>query len=193
MADIVRFHVPCKIEYTKMVEDFSELISNYLNVDKNEQKKLAQNLRTVINEVFINVVKHSNTSAIDEMVRFQFEMGMNFIEISIFDNGPGFEAESHYPPYPPYLFGKKFALSKVLDGMVYFKILDPFTVSFIFEALQDESFNFEQSENILRDHGLGLSIITKLMDQVTYSYIGEGRFDWKLVKQLTSNKKTFPE
>lgn len=188
MADIVRFHVPCKIEYTGMVEDFSELISRYIGVDLEEQKKLAQNLRAVVNEVFINIVKHSNTSAMDEMVRFQFEMGMNFIEISIFDNGPGFEAESHYPPYPPYLFGKKFPLNKVLDGLVYFKILDPFTVSFIFEKNLDPDNTLENQESILRDHGLGLSIITKIMDQVTYSYIGEGRFDWKLVKQISSSK-----
>ncbi len=188
MGDIVRFHVPCKIEYTRMVEDFSELISNYLKVSEDEKKKLAQNLRTVINEVFINVVKHSNTSAIDEMVRFQFEMGLNFIEISIFDYGPGFEAESHYPPYPPYLFGKKYPLNKVLDGLVFFKILDPFTVSFMFEPNTEADINFEEQETVLRDHGLGLSIITKLMDQVTYRYIGEGRFDWKLVKQLSTPK-----
>ncbi len=185
MADIIRFHVPCKIKYTGMVEDFSELISDYLQVDKEERKKLAQSLRAVVNEVFINIVKHSNTSAVDEMVRFQFEMGLNFIEISIFDNGPGFEAESHYPPYPPYLFGKKYPLNKVLDGLVSFKILDPFTVSFIFEENPDPETDLEEQASILRDHGLGLSIITKIMDQVTYSYIGEGRFDWKLVKQIT--------
>ncbi len=188
MPDIIRFHVPCKIEYTRMVEDFSELISNYLKVDSEERQKLAQSLRAVVNEVFINIVKHSNTSAMDEMVRFQFEMGLNFIEISIFDNGPGFEAESHYPPYPPYLFGKTFPLNKVLDGLVSFKILDPFTVSFVFEETPDLETDFEKTANILRDHGLGLSIITKIMDQVTYSYIGEGRFDWKLVKQITPNK-----
>ncbi|MCD6376608.1 MAG: ATP-binding protein [Caldisericaceae bacterium] len=188
MADIIRFHVPCKIEYTGMVEDFSELISNYLQVDQQERKKLAQSLRAVVNEVFINIVKHSNTSAVDEMVRFQFEMGLNFIEISIFDNGPGFEAESHYPPYPPYLFGKKYPLNKVLDGLVSFKILDPFTVSFIFEENPDPETDLEEQASILRDHGLGLSIITKIMDQVTYSYIGEGRFDWKLVKQITPNE-----
>ncbi|MHB2149053.1 ATP-binding protein [Calditrichota bacterium LG25] len=186
MGDIVRFHVPCKLEYTNMVEDFSELISNYLMIDPDERKKIAQHLRAVINEVFINIVNHSNTSAIDEMVRFQFEMDMNFIVISIFDYGPGFQAESHYPPYPPYLLGKKYPLNKVLDGLVSYKILDPFTVSFIFEENIGSEIDFENKENILRDHGLGLSIITKLMDQVTYSYLGEGRFDWKLVKQLSA-------
>ncbi len=186
MSDIIRFHVPCKLDYTKMVEDFSAIVSSYLSIPKVDKGKLAENLRAVMNEVFINIVKHSNTAAIDEMVRFQFELGLNFIVISIFDHGPGFEAESHYPPYPQYLFGKKFILNKVLDGWVAYTVLDPFTVSFSFEENVDEDKLAKLDSNVLRDHGLGLSIITKLMDQVTYTYIGEGKFDWKLIKYLTT-------
>ncbi|NOX88009.1 MAG: ATP-binding protein [Calditrichaeota bacterium] len=183
MNDIIRFHVPCKVKYTKMVEDFSSLIASYLNIPDIDRERLAQNLRAVMNEVFLNIVKHSNTAAIDEMVRFQFEMGMKFIVISIFDHGPGFQADSYYPPYPQYLFGKKYVLNKVLDGWVSYTIVDPFTVSFVFEEeLEQDVENIDSS--VLRDHGLGLSIITKLMDYVTYTYIGEGKFDWKIVKHL---------
>ena len=188
MNDIVRFHVPCKLEYTRMVEDFAELIASYLQVSDVHKTQLSQNLRAVMNEVFLNIVKHSNTAAIDEMVRFQFEMGMKFIVISIFDHGPGFQAEAYYPPYPQYLLEKKFLLNKVLDGWVYYTILDPFTVSFSFEQ---GNFNEEADildSGVLQDHGLGLSIITKLMDYVTYSYIGEGKFDWKIIKVLSPQR-----
>ncbi len=188
MSDIVRFHVPCKLEYTRMVEDFAQLIASYLQVPDVHKTELSQNLRAVMNEVFINIVKHSNTAAIDEMVRFQFEMGMKFILISIFDHGPGFQAESYYPPYPQYLFGRKFLLNKVLDGWVYYTILDPFTVSFSFEQGPFREKDDIIDPGVLQDHGLGLSIITKLMDYVTYTYIGEGKFDWKIVKNLNPQK-----
>ena len=64
MKDIIRFHVPCKLEYTKLVEDVSDLISSYLNLKNNEQ--FASKLRAVMNEVFINIVEHSDTAAQNE-------------------------------------------------------------------------------------------------------------------------------
>ena len=36
----------------------------------------------------------------------------------------------------------------------------------------------------LQGHGLGVSIMTKIMDTVTYSFIGEGKYDWLMIKNL---------
>lgn len=182
MNDIIRFHVPCKLEYTKLVEDVTDLISNYLNFQGSSQ--FSAKLRSVMNEVFINIVKHSNTATQNEVVRFQYELGSKYFTISIYDYGPGFEAEGQLPPYSKNLSGKRYKLRDVLDGAVYFTIVDPFTVSFRFEETQDV--NLDQLEELgsVKESGMGISIVTKLMDSVTYSYIGEGKYDWKLIKQI---------
>ncbi len=181
--DIIRFHVPCKLEYTRLVEEVTGQIGVYF------QKRMApafgQKLRAVMNEVFINIVKHSDTAAQNEVVRFQFEIGLDYLTISIYDYGPGFKAGRHKPPYPDSLCGKTFKLRDVIDGKVYFTVVNPMEVSFSFK--EKEEANLEQLGELdaLNDHGLGLSIITKLMDTVTYTYIGNGKFDWKLIKRLS--------
>ena len=37
----------------------------------------------------------------------------------------------------------------------------------------------------VQESGMGLSIVTKLMDSLTYTYLGCGKYDWKLVKELS--------
>ena len=182
MYDIIRFHVPCKLEYTKLVEDVSSLLSSYLNLKSTD--KFASKLRAVMNEVFINIVKHSNTAAKNEIVRFQFEIGFQHISISIYDYGPGFKADDLYPPYPKEIIGKKYKLREVIDGSVYFTVIEPFGVSFNFEEREEALQDYIEELSGIEDHGMGLSIITKLMDTVTYTYIGEGKYDWKLIKKL---------
>lgn len=181
MYDLIRFHVPCKLEYTKLVEDVTDLVSSYLNVTQNDEFK--PRLRTVMNEVFINIVEHSDTAAQNEIVRFQFELSTKYFTISIYDYGPGFKAENSYPPYPKEIVGRKYKVRDVIDGSVFFTIVDPFALSFSFEPLKDKN-NGEKKLEKLKDHGLGISIVTKLMDSVTYSYIGQGKYDWKLIKKL---------
>jgi anti-sigma regulatory factor (Ser/Thr protein kinase) len=181
MQDILRFHVPCKLEYTSLVENVTELVGNYLD---NQNQELAKNLKTVMNEVFMNIVNHSNTASKNEIVRFQFELGYQYFTTSIYDYGPGFKADQHYPPYPKNLAEKKFKLRELMDGTVYFTVIDPFSISFQFE--EREKIDVDQFSEIaeVRDNGLGISIITKLMDSVTYSYIGQGKYDWKIIKKI---------
>jgi anti-sigma regulatory factor (Ser/Thr protein kinase) len=182
MNDIIRFHVPCDLSYTRLVEDFTKNISHYLHPGGNEE--FALKLVTVMNEVFINIIEHSKTADKNEVVRFQFEIGLKYFSISIYDYGPGFKADGNEPPYPKKCIGKKYKLRDVLDGVVYYTVTDPFTILFSFEenaGEDDDDFaNFEK----LSENGMGMSIVTKLMDTVSYSYIGNGKFDWKLVKKL---------
>jgi len=182
MHDIIRFHVPCKLEYTKLVEDVTNLIGSYLKMKDSEQ--FSSRLRVVMNEVFINIVEHSNTAAQNEIVRFQFEIGFQYFTISIFDYGPGFPADGNFPPYPKEICSKKYKLREVIDGIVYFTVVDPFTVSFSFEERAEALLDQLGELTNLKDHGLGISIVTKLMDTVTYSYVGQGKYDWKLIKKL---------
>ena len=179
MQDILRFHVPCRMEYTKLVEDFARITAIHLNPNSDEEFK--SKICAVMNEVFINIVEHSKTADENEVVRFQFEIGLKYFSISIYDYGPGFKADGKLPPYPKKLIGKKFKLRDVIDGEVSYTVVDPFSISFDFTEKDDV--NLDDLEN-LSDTGLGMSIVTKLMDTVTYSYIGNGKFDWKLYKKF---------
>ena len=182
LNDIIRFHVPCKIEYTKLVEEVSGQIGMYFKKQMNPV--FIQKLRAVMNEVFINIVEHSDTAAQNEIVRFQFEVRLDYLTISIYDYGPGFKAEGFFPPYPEELNGKKYKLRDVLDGIVYFNVINPLEVSFSFEEKDDVNLDQLGELDNLEDSGMGISIITKLMDTVSYTYIGHGKFDWKLIKKL---------
>lgn len=180
MQDIIRLHVPCKLEFTKLVEDFTKISATYLNPKATTE--FTQKLCSVMNEVFINIVKHSKTSEENEIIRFQFEIGLKYFSISIYDYGPGFKANDHLPPYPKECIGEKYKLRDVIDGIVYYTVSDPFSIIFSFEEKQDVELDDLMDFEKLNDNGLGMSIVTKLMDTVTYSYVGNGKFDWKLVK-----------
>jgi anti-sigma regulatory factor (Ser/Thr protein kinase) len=182
MNDILRFHVPCKMEYTKLVEDFIKISSPYLHPKSSPD--FVTKLCTVMNEVFVNVIEHTNTAAENEIVRFQFELGLKYFSISIYDYGPGFKADGHLPPYPKDSIGRKFKLRDVLDGTVFYSIMDPFSISFSFEEKEDVELDDLAELDKLDDTGLGMSLVTKLMDTVNYSYVGNGKFDWKLIKKL---------
>ncbi|MBD3223895.1 MAG: hypothetical protein GF313_04150 [Caldithrix sp.] len=181
MTDIIRFHVPAKMEYVNMVENFSSLVSDFLK--KENKSEHYSDLRAVLNEVFINVIKHSDTVIQKEVVRFQFEFDHPYFTISVYDYGPGFQADGHFPPYPREIIGNRYHLRDVVDGSVGFTISDPFTIRFYFME-KEQTDKYEKTLDQLEDHGLGISIITKLMDTVNYSYIGQGKFDWKLVRKL---------
>ncbi len=182
MNDIIRFHVPCRTEYTKLVEEVSVQIGTHLHEKTSPQ--FISKLRAVMNEVFLNIVKHSDTAKQNEVVRFQFEIGIEYFTTSIYDYGPGFAAEGHFPPYPEEVIGKRYKLRDVIDGAVFFTVIDPFSLIFSFEEKAEMDLDDIDNLSMLDDHGLGISIVTKIMDSVTYSYLGHGKYDWKLAKKL---------
>ena len=182
MNDIIRFHVPCNTKYTSLVEEVSAQIGNHLKSKTSAQ--FIQKLRAVMNEIFVNIVEHSDTAKQNEVVRFQFEMGQEYFTTSIYDYGPGFEADGARPPYPEKVIGKEFKLREVLDGSVHFQVVDPFTLTFSFKEKEETNLDGLDEFHRLDDHGLGISIVTKIMDSVSYSYLGHGKYDWKLVKKL---------
>lgn len=182
MNDVLRLHVPCKIEYTKLVEDFIRISAHYLNPQSTPDFRTK--LCTVMNEVFVNIIEHTNTAAESEIVRFQFEIGLKYFSISIYDYGPGFKADENLPPYPKECIGQRYKLRDVLDGTVYYTIIDPFSISFSFVEKEEVELDDLAELTEIHDNGLGMSLVTKLMDTVSYSYIGNGKFDWKLIKKI---------
>ena len=181
MKEITRLHVPCKIKYTKLVEDFTYSLGEHIYPDD----KIARNrLSAVMNEVFTNIVKHSDTSNQEEIVRLQIEITSGLLLISVYDHGPGIEVENQLPPYDVSLIGIKKIHRKVIDGIVYLTVLDPNSLSFYFVKSNDKEFETSNNLDELRGHGLGLSIVTKIMDSLTYTSIGEGKYDWRMTKKL---------
>ena len=181
MKQILRLHVPCEIQFTRLVEDFMQSSTQFIYPDN---ERFRNELTSAMNEVFTNIVQHSDTAKFGDIVRIQVEIGTRTFFISIYDNGPGIEINNQLPPYNKNLVGQKIEFKKVLDGMVYVIISNPYSISFKFEPSEEKDFNRLDELDILNDHGLGISIITKIMDSVTYSYVGDGKYDWQMIKQI---------
>ena len=187
MKDVLRLHIPSNIKYTRLVEDFTRSTMESIYPD---DEQIRHKLCAVMNEVFVNIVEHSDTSSIDELVRVQFEIGDSAFMISIFDFGPGIKINNTLPPYDKKYIGEKYEFRTVVDGIVYATVVNPYSISFTFEAHPDpESMQFNRMDEIefLQGHGLGVSIMTKIMDSVTYSFIGEGKYDWLMVKSFNAD------
>ena len=187
MKDILRLHIPSNIKYTRLVEDFTRSAMENIYPD---DEQIRHKLCAVMNEVFVNIVKHSDTSSIDELVRVQFEIGSDAFMISIFDYGPGIKIDKNLPPYDKKYFGKKYEFRKVVDGIVYATVVNPYRISFTFVPhtdLENSYKNRIDEIEFLQGHGLGVSIMTKIMDSVTYSFIGEGKYDWLMTKNLKTD------
>lgn len=182
MKEILRLHVPGHPKYTRLVEEFMQSAAQYIYP---EDEQMRSKLCAVMNEVFGNIVRHSDTSRIDELVRIQLEIGARTFLLSIYDHGPGIEIDGQYPPYTRDLIGKREAFRRVIDGTVFISVLDPYSVSFQFEK-HEQAVDYNSMDELeqLNGHGYGISIVTKIMDSLIYSYSGEGNFDWQMVKKL---------
>jgi anti-sigma regulatory factor (Ser/Thr protein kinase) len=118
------------------------------------------------------------------MVRLQVEIESGLLVISIYDNGPGIVVQKQLPPYDTSLIGLKKIHRKVIDGIVYLTVLDPLSISFYFVKNRESKLEDPHAHEDLRGNGLGLSIVTKIMDSLTYTSIGGGKYDWKMTKKL---------
>ena len=176
-----RLHVPCDIKHTELVEEFIRFTTRSIFLTN---ITLQTELCSAINEIFTNIISHSNTSRIDQIVRFQVDISEKVISISVYDNGPGFAIKEQFPPYDTKLVGYTQELRRVIDGRVLATVTDINTVRFTFE---ESEYQYTDRFAILKKldgHGLGISIITKIMDSLTYKYLGKGKFDWQMKKQI---------
>ncbi len=183
MSEILRLHVPANNKYIQLVEEFMHSASRYIHP---ESDTMRSKLCAVMNEVFANIVNHSDTARLDELVRMQFEIGARSLIISIYDQGPGIKVEGSLPPYPAKLISRKFPFRKVVDGSVFLTIINPYSVAFHFEPREQSDYRDPALLENLKGHGYGISIITKIMDSVMYNYIGKNTFDWQMIKNFES-------
>ena len=181
MKEITRLHVPSHIKYTKLVEDFTYSLSEHFYP---HDEKARQRIVTVMNEVFTNIVRHSDTTGVHDLVRFQLEIGSGTLHISVYDKGPGIKIDDQLPPYRSDLIGHKRIFRQVVDGIVSLHVTAASELSFFFEEKSDQHIDQNQDQLLSKGHGYGLSIITRIMDSLTYTFVEEGCFEWKLTKRL---------
>jgi anti-sigma regulatory factor (Ser/Thr protein kinase) len=182
MAMTFRLHVPCDIQHTELVEEFIRFTTKSLF--ENNTKRQTQ-LCAAINEIFTNIISHSDTPQLDQIVRFQVDISQRVVSISVYDNGPGFKIKRQFPPYDIKLIGYTQELRRVIDGRVLATVTDVNTVQFTFEESENQQSDRLAILKTLEGHGLGISIITKIMDSLRYQYLGKGKFDWQMKKQIT--------
>ena len=178
MDHTISLYVPGHIQFTQMVEEFTRSICLHFYPDASMHH---DNLCMVMNEVFTNVVHHSETKNLNELVRIQMTVNPASIRVSIVDHGPGIRVNNQHPPYNPSLIGHREPFRRVLDGTVFLTVNSPEQLSFSFE-----SGSLVSDLHQFNGRGFGLSIITKIMDRLTYSALGNGRFNWEMVKKIQS-------
>lgn len=166
--------VPPDLRFTETVENFVDVILPHLSA-KNSLM-LAQQLRSILNEAFVNVIRHAPQN-LEQFVQVIFEVDQPRLMIYFPDQGGGIQVNGYAPPYPSELIGSSHVLLKTIDGEVMGLVEDKNSVllSFKEEKNDEEKTDMKQLLESVKEGGMGLSLITKLMDRVRFVFIeGEG-------------------
>ena len=172
MSQALFLYIPAEVQFTQLVEDFTRSVcSSFIDAEVIHH----DNIRMVMNELFTNSVKHTQT----EQVQIRMDVRTDTVKITLLDRGPGIMVKDQRPPYDQELIGHREPFRRVLDGTVYLTVCSPEQVRFTFE----NGGTFSDLHR-LQGHGLGLSIVTKLMDQITCSTLTDGRSCWEIIKHI---------
>lgn len=123
-----------------------------------------------------NVVRHTLDPSGGTCFLRQAPTGKPAIELLFGDLGPGLPINGMTPPYPPHMVGKVFEYRRTLDGFLSCTVMSENTVEMSFrEADLAASLSIED----LPVGGMGLSIMAKVMDRVTYvTHVGPWNYLW---------------
>ena len=107
--------VPPDSKFTSTVENFVDVILPHFNVDNS--LSLANQLRSTLNEAFVNVIHHSPES-LYEPVEIIFEIDKPKLRIHFRDKGKGIQIQGRFPPYPDEYKSTTHKILKTIDGEV---------------------------------------------------------------------------
>lgn len=179
--DKIILSVPCQRRFAAIVESFVDILLPLLNGSASEHT--AFELKVVLNEAFINVINHSS-SDLKSLVEIMFEIEPHRLGIRFRDTGRGMPIHKHYPPYPEQMIGTSQVLLKTMDGKVIAYIKDNRTLILTFKENNIEKISSERLAELARDGGMGISLMTKIMDEVRFQYFDlEGNF-LELIKEF---------
>lgn len=159
--------VPADVRYTSTVESFTDIILPYLKTQ--DEQRLAVELRTSLNEAFVNVIRHSTLKRAD-LVEIKFELDNNTLIIVFQDKGPGISINGHYPPYPDDYVSTHHTLIKTIDGVIDVFVEEKESLLLTFKENDYQEQDPQQLLENARDGGMGLSLIVKVMDSVRFVY-----------------------
>jgi anti-sigma regulatory factor (Ser/Thr protein kinase) len=163
----ITLSVPAKLKYTVTVEDFTDIILPH--VKARDEALLSQQLRSILNEAFVNVIRHTPPNS-DEYVQIIFDIDIPRLIIQFPDQGSGIQIEGYFPPYPPGLVGKTFSLFSTMDGEVYGTVDNEDSILLSFQECDLDKLDLETLRNRAKEGGMGLSLMIKLMDSVRFIY-----------------------
>lgn len=159
--------VPPDLRYTSAVERFAGLVIPLLKIQG--EGKLIEQLRSTLNEAFVNVIRHSPTS-VEDYVEIIFEIDDPKLMIHFTDRGRGIKINGKYPPYPRNLMNTSQSLLKTIDGEVMARVESPFAIKLFFEETDMDHSDPASILQNAKPGGMGISLIVKLMDSVRFVY-----------------------
>ncbi|MFQ5824550.1 MAG: ATP-binding protein [bacterium] len=179
--DKIILWVPCNLKFTETVENIVEVIRPLFNSSLSTNRVFE--IKLVLNEAFVNVVRHSSQN-VAELVEIIFEMEPQSLKICLKDKGKGLAILEHFPPYPQKLIGTSQVFLKTMDGEVRALVEDSVTLQLTFNEINIDEFPPEYIFEKTQDRGMGISLMTKLMDEVRFKYMeNEGNY-LELIKNL---------
>jgi anti-sigma regulatory factor (Ser/Thr protein kinase) len=159
--------VPPDLKFISTVENFVDLILPHFNVD--DSLSIANQLRSTLNEAFVNVIHHSPQS-LYEPVEIIFEIDKPKLRIHFRDKGKGIQIQGRFPPYPKDFKNTTHKILETIDGEVVAYVEDINTLRLNFNEYNVDEIDSQELLEKVKEGGMGLSLIIKLMDRVRFVF-----------------------
>lgn len=85
------------LEYVELVQTVTDCITNVMGFDEDTAHWIGMSVR----ESVTNAIQHGNKLDLDKKVDIKFKVGPEELEISVKDQGPGFQVEQLPSPLEP--------------------------------------------------------------------------------------------
>lgn len=159
--------VPPDLKFISTVENFVDVILPHYNVVNS--LSLANQLRSTLNEAFVNVIRHS-PKRLDKPVEIIFEIDKPKLRIHFRDKGKGIQIQGHFPPYPDEYKNTTHKILETIDGEVVAYVEDSNTLQLSFNEYNVDEIDPQELLEKAKEGGMGLSLIIKLMDRVRFVF-----------------------
>ena len=186
MYEKITLKVPSDLKYTETVENFVNIL--LINYDVSAKSKEAHDLKSVFNEAFVNVIKHSPLSGTPN-VKMDFFLKTDLLEIIFYDQGRGLKLNYLYPPYPSSMVGKTYPVLNTMDGEVVAYVVNRKSLKLSLGEFDMDEINIKDLVENARDGGMGISFMVKLMDSVHFELTADGINSLRMSKKLKNKKK----
>ena len=96
-ANKIEVSIGSALEYVELVQTVTDCITNVMGFDEDTAHWIGMSVR----ESVTNAIQHGNKLDLDKKVDIKFKVGPEELEISVKDQGPGFQVEQLPSPLEP--------------------------------------------------------------------------------------------